>query len=472
MATGEAEKKTPSRLAWVRWLAARKIEVAVFLLGVLLRLSMVWNFHFGWNYDSEAHWEVIQWILNHRMLPNVESTFESFHPPLYYAIAAFLVRLGFTRATLVWFSILCGVVRLATIWAGLELYVVGSRWARVAGLALAAVVCASVHLDGMVYTEPLNCLLTAVAMLLVPLGFRRSARFRWPVTVVVGFVLGLAVLTKVSAIAVLGAVGAAALVEFVHGRRPLPARIGSALPWLGTLIVFVGVCGWYYGRNVRQYGSPFVTSFSLPSQHWLVADAEKDGFSDRRTLGFLFDWDDGIYKSPYRPSGLNPRPRFFPVAIASSVVDYWGYGFAGYDQLGQPSTGMKPIAKVRNVSRLAALGGTVIFFAVVVAWAVSMVRVLRHRDAGRLALLLVPFVMLLATLHFVIGSPVDDYGVTKGVYMAFGAPPFYALFGIAVGWAHRKPIRWPILAVLLVALWFVAAYTVVCRLGIKIFPVT
>jgi polynucleotide 5'-kinase involved in rRNA processing len=32
---------------------------------VLLRLSMVWNYHFAWSYDADFHWEVVQWILDH-----------------------------------------------------------------------------------------------------------------------------------------------------------------------------------------------------------------------------------------------------------------------------------------------------------------------------------------------------------------------------------------------------------------------
>jgi hypothetical protein len=56
--------------------------------------------------------------------------------------------------------------------------------------------------------------------------------------------------------------------------------------------------------------------------------------------------------------------------------------------------------------------------------------------------------------------------------VVFGAPAFYASFGVAAGWAHRQPIRWPLLGVLVFALWFVAAYSFDCRLGIPIFPVS
>src|SRR5437867_2221119 len=236
----------------LRWLLRRKIELAVFLVGVLLRLSMVWNYHVTWSYDSETHWELVQWILDHHMVPGVESTFQSFHPPLFYATAAWLVQHGFTRETLVWFSIACGIIRLGTIWAGLELYVVSSRCARVMALALAAVVSASVHLDGMVYPEALNCMLNAVVMLLLPLAFRRSGKFRWPVTLAIGFILGAAMLTKVSTITVAGAIGSAVIAEFLLSRKLLRARMLNVLPWAGMFAVCLGMCGWYYARTMRQ----------------------------------------------------------------------------------------------------------------------------------------------------------------------------------------------------------------------------
>ncbi len=474
---GAMGQQQPQQRLWVacqsavRWLGHRKLELGIFLIGVLLRLTMSWNSNARWSYDADLHWEVVTWILEHGKVPHPESTFSSFHPPLYYAIAAGLVKLGLTRGNLVWFSICCGVVRLGIIWAGLEWYV-RSRWARVTALVLAAVVAASVHLDGMVYPEALSCTLIAGAMLLVPIAFRRSSRARWVVAGAVGLTLGLASLTKVSALVVLSAVLAAAGFELLARPRPWRARLRASLPWVGMLGVVLAVSGWFYGRNVREYGSPFVTSFELPSQSWLVAAEVKQPLLDRRTLGFVFGWSNAIYQEPSRPSGSSVHPRFFPVAIASTVVDYWGYIYQGYEGTlaGVPRGPVKPAWKVRSAARLAAMGGTVIFFAAAAAWLLAVRQVLRRRDSGRLALLLIPLATLLAALAFAIRYPIDTYGVIKGVYMTFGAPPVYALYGVAVGWSQRKPERWPLLGLLLAALWLVGAYSVLCRLGVPLMP--
>src|SRR5260221_7346682 len=128
------------------WLGRRKPELAIFCFGVLLRLTMRWTYGATWSYDSQHHFAVVQWILDHGRVPSPTATFSSFHPPLFYATAAWFLRHGVRRAALVWFSLAWGTIRLALVWAGLELYLPSMRWARVSALALAAVTAASIHI--------------------------------------------------------------------------------------------------------------------------------------------------------------------------------------------------------------------------------------------------------------------------------------------------------------------------------------
>jgi 4-amino-4-deoxy-L-arabinose transferase-like glycosyltransferase len=455
------------------WLGNRKLELAIFALGVLLRTSMAWNYAAEWSYDSDLHWAVVQWIAAHGHAPHPEATFEAFHPPLFYAFAAWLTTLGVTRSGMAWVSIVAGSLRLAVIWAGLELYVVHSRLARVLALTLAAVLAASVHLDGMVYPEALSCLWNALVMLLVPLAFRRTEGARWPLTLAIGALLGLAVLTKISAVTVLLAIGLAAALELAQPRRPMRRRIADAVPWAGTLVVMLALCGWYYASNVREYGRPFVTSFDLPSQQWLVKDSNKLPYEDRRTLGFVFGWDESLYVHPFAISNAGAHARFFPVAMASTFVDFWCYGYQGYDRPFHPKSPDRVRRDQRdttNLARSAVVGGTVILLAVALAWIAALKRTWEDRDFGRLALVLVPLTTTLASLHFATQYPVDGYGIVKGIYMTFGAPPLYALFGVAGAWAARCRDRWPILVVLVAALWAAAAYTIFCRFGLRLLP--
>jgi hypothetical protein len=239
------------------------------------------------------------------------------------------------------------------------------------------------------------------------------------------------------------------------------------------LAVVVAVCGWYFLRNVRDYGRPFVTTFDLKSQHWLVRPYDDVPVTDRRTLGFVVGWSQAIYSWPFWPAAVGEHPRFFPVAMASTFVDYWNFSFSGIDAAGRSPifAGSRPMSpQVLAAARYAMLGGTVIMLASAAAWFVAMRRSLLRKNFGAVSVLLVPLFTVLAALHFAISYPIDSYGVTKGVYMQFGAAPMYVLFGLAVDWARRRVPRWPLLALLLASLWCVATYSFYCRLRFPLLP--
>jgi hypothetical protein len=459
----------------VAFLSRRRPELLLFALGVLLRMSMAWSYDATWSYDSHWHWLVVEWILEHHRIPTPDDVGQAQHPPLWYLIAAGLTALGVERANVVWVSILMGALRLALLWTGFELYLPRARVARLAALGLAAVLGASVHIDGMVYTEATSGMLLTLAMLLTPSVFRRNGWPRWRMAGYLGVVFGLALLSKVSGIAVVAAVGAAAGLEFVMSRDGWSVRGWRLLCWAWMLVVCIAVCGWYFARNVRDYGRPFVTSFDVKSQNWVVADLLKTPYLQRRTLDFVVGWDSSAVLFPYFPSGIEPSPKFFPVAVASTFVDYWSYSFSGLNPdvsvPDWPGYRLRPITpQVFRASQYAAGGGILVFLATAASWIVLMPRMFWRRDWGAVALLLVPLFTLLAALHFAVAYPIDSYGVVKGVYMHFGAPPMYALFGLAVAWAWRRPIHWPIFGALLGALWLVASYSLYCRLRLPILP--
>jgi hypothetical protein len=458
-----------------RFLRHRRPELSLFLLAVLLRMTMAWRYDATWNYDSEEHWAVVRWVAEHHRVPPVEALLEAYHPPLYYVTAAVLFNLGVSRANMVWLSVTCGTIRLALLWAGLELYLPRSRVARIAALALAAVLAASVHLDGMCYGEPMSGMWITGAMLLVPAAFRRPPATRWRVSIGLGLLLGIAMLTKVSALTIVLSLGMAAFAEFAFSGRDWKTRCQDLAAWAGMLAVCAAVCGWFYARNVRDYGEPFVTTFELPSQHWLVAEKQKVPYLDRRALGYVVGWNMAMYDFPYYPSTMGQYPRFFPAAVASTFVDFWNFSFSGIDPR-TPSpiwAGSRPIStRVLAASQYAIVGGTVVFVATLVAWLLVTPRTFRRRDWGLFAILLMPLAMVSLALHFAIQDPVDNYGVVKGAYMHFAAPPLYCLFGVAVAWSRRKPIRWPLFAALLGALWLVATYTFYCRLRLPLLPLS
>jgi 4-amino-4-deoxy-L-arabinose transferase-like glycosyltransferase len=435
-------------------------------------MTMVWRYQASWGYDALEHWKYVEWLLQYGSLPSAAEMIEAYHPPLYYTAAAGLVLLGATHQDIIWLSVAFGTVRLALIWCGLEWYL-RLRSARIAALAFAAVLPASVHIDGMVYPEAMNGMFCLAAMLLWPIALRATGRRRWKLACLLGLLFGLGMLTKVSVIVMLVGFGIGVMLDLLLPERPFDwrERLKALLPWSATLAICLVIAGWFYVRNVVQYGNPFITSFET-TQASVVAEAYRTPYLDRRTLGFVLGWDLSIYRKPYYATGLQPHPRFFPVALASTFVDYYNFSFSGLpaNRLieGTLAANSRPLtSRLVKVSRGAVYGGTIILIGTLAAWAVCLQRTFR-KDWGLFAVLFLPMLITLFALHFAVQYPRDDYGVVKGIYMQFGAAPLYAMFGVSVAWAGARRRRWPILAVLLLGLGAVAVYTFCCRTGLLI----
>jgi hypothetical protein len=385
------------------------------------------NYPVEWAYDFHEHWQLVEWMILNRRVAPADALMQAQHPPGFYTLAGLLTAGGVPLPDMAWLPILCGVLRLALIWAGLELFLPKSRWARVAGLALAATLGSSVHLDGMVYPEALNCLLNTGALLLAALIFRRAASARWRMTLALGVLLGVAMLTKVSTVVVLGAIGLVAGLELLFSVEDWKIRAWNAARWAAMLAVCVSLSGWYYARNVRDFGKPFVVSFDLPSQQAYLSKVKGVPYLFRRPLGFFVSWDPVIYESPYAHATTGLYPTFFPTLVASTFVDYWGYGFCGAFGPQVPPRVLRASTRgdgrhghLRgNRARLVRSGG----------------RYLQRRDWGSLVLLAAPLLALVSAIHYTIAYPLDQFGQVKGVYVQFASAPLYGMFGLAVAWA-------------------------------------
>jgi 4-amino-4-deoxy-L-arabinose transferase-like glycosyltransferase len=460
--------KAPRIAAWVQ---SRVPECAFFVLGAALRVTMLWRFHADWGFDAKEHWDYVEWILQHRAIPLPENVLEAQHPPLFYLLVAFLVHHGVGRQSAIALPVVCGVLRLALVWCGLEWYLPRWRRARIAALALVAVLPASIHVDGMLYPEPLSGLLAAAIMLLIPLGFEAAGKRRWWLAGAVGVLLGVEMLTKISGLVLVFAIGVVASCEMLFSQRATwRDRARDFAPWCASIAVCAAIGGWFYVRNFVHYRDPFVTCFELPTQ-WMarVAASSLIPYLDRRTLGFVFGWDGSIYKFPYYPSAAGEHPRFFPITVASTFVDYYNYSFSGLPwSLPSKLHGQnRPLTEsLLLLSRGSVLGGTVIVVPTVVATVALLRRTFRGADWGAFCLLLLPVVTTVLALHFAINYPHDELGVIKGEYLQFSAPPLYAAFGIAVEWALARRRRWPLAGAMLLGVTLIGAYTVCCRTGL------
>jgi hypothetical protein len=458
----------------VAWALAHAPELAIVLIGVLLRLTLHFNYDPLKSYDALLHWEVVQYIAQHGELPPVDALFEAFHPPLFYVMGALLLRFAHASPEGVqWISILSGFARLSLTWLGLELYV-SKRAARIMGLSLAAVLPVSIQMDGTLNAEALSAMLSVAAMLLVPLTFAASApRRRWWLAAAIGLLLSLQLLAKISAAVNIGMIGLAVALELAFSAKPWRERLKLAMPWSLVLLLPVLLTGWYFGRNVREHGHLFLNSFQLKNQAYAVVETDKLPLLDRRSLGFVFGWDPVIFAVPYWPVAITPQPRFWSVVTVGTFVDYWNFSYSGLDAGMQAPTmvnGRPLTPEVLTASQRSAVGGTLIAAITAIAFAVCCVIAARRREWGQLSLLGTAGLSIAAALHFAITYPIDHLGVIKAAYMQPGIAALYGVFGLASAWSLERRWRWPLFMVMLVSLWLVVAYTMYCRARIQLLP--
>ena len=439
-------------------------ELALLALGVLLRVTMVTRFDPARGYDLLSHWKYLDWLTTHSVLPDAGLSRAAYHPPLYYAAIAALRRLGLPDARVSLFSVVAGGVRLGLFEVGLIAALPRRRLARVAALAVAAVLPASVHLDGMINPEAWLGLFSAALLLCAYFALLHEGRARLVWCLGAALFASLALLTKISAFSVIGAIGVAAIVEAWRSGDGWRVRLARLVPFVVALAVVAAATGWYFSRNVHRYGKAVLSGYDYGDRFAMV-DAERVPLWKRRDVGYVLGWTFDIYRRPMWPAGYQPTPRFWPLVVATTFVDYYRYGFAPERAWRDEEPG-KPHHAVWDLARLSIAAGTVVAAVTVSAWVAALVLAWRRRRPSELALLLAPLFAVGGQLWFAWRYPIDWEGPVKGVYLQFAALPLCALFGVGVEWMWQRRRGWRAAAlVALVALACVAAYSCYGRLA-------
>lgn len=245
------------------------------------------------DFDWRGHGQYVQYVVDHWRVPVASSGWEMFQPPLYYFVAATMSTLfgGLSADPLSvkavqWISTMSGLWNVAVAWLILwTLFPTASRL-RTLGFSVAAMMPMGFYMNAMVNNEIFAASLIGTAIWLVlrnGFGQPRS----WRGGAVIGFVCGLALLSRYTALFVF-------LSVFMLSALRLATRRRICHPTIVAVVLALGMCGWYYARNAWQFHDPFVGNWDNTSGfHY----EQQPGY---RTLGFYTHFGSVFLDHPER----------------------------------------------------------------------------------------------------------------------------------------------------------------------------
>ncbi|HJQ97553.1 MAG TPA: bacterial transcriptional activator domain-containing protein [Candidatus Polarisedimenticolaceae bacterium] len=398
-----------------------------------------------WGYDLEGHVAYLDWVRTRGTLPYPTDGWQMYQPPLYYVAAAGILRaIGVTASS-------PAALRAIAAWNGALAagFLVAGAFAigrfvgrRTATWAIGVLFLGTTPMAFYLYAYPTNenlCTFLASLVLFALAGLRGRRIDSLPAAAGLGALLGLALLSKATALLLVVPVAIAYLL------RALGRRSWRPLAGLGVAIsAAVAVSGWFFVRTWMKLGKPIVGNWDPASrQEWW----QLPGY---RTWGsYLFDVH--LFRRPFY-AGLD--------SVWSGFLSTWaGDTLSG----GNANVNIRPPWNYELTPVSIAL--CVVLATLTVVGIVSRVRWkslrMPRRDACLLSLLVVTVLTLLwMTLT------VPAYAQAKAFYGLVAIVPLvvFAARGARKVWGAA--VETPRGLVLLAAPWvvvFVATFVVVPR---------
>jgi hypothetical protein len=201
-------------------------------------------------FDHGGHMDYVRYLLERGRLPLANEGWEMYQAPLAYVLAALLRSLTSAESLLRLLPLACGALQVEVAFRTLRRVFPDREDLQCIGIWIAGLLPANLYVSQVFSNEPLAAISSAVvAFLCVKALCDRSDERPWREAAWMGVALGVALLSKMTAIVWVPLAGAALL----FGReRSRFARAGLA--WgIAALI-----SGWFYARNWIELGKPFV----------------------------------------------------------------------------------------------------------------------------------------------------------------------------------------------------------------------
>ena len=414
----EKEASQAQVLRWAPWVA---LLVAAAAWAALFVNNDRWLRVLA-GFDANSHLEYLQYILQHHSLPLADQGWQMYQPPLYYVIAAAVLAIaGLTvpgpdaASVLRLLGLMYGVANLFLVGASLRLAFPGHPRRQLLGFVVATFLPALLYLYQLPTNESLLVTLSS-AVLLVTLHALRADPPSLRLHALLGLCMGLALLTKVSALIVVSVTLGVLAVRMISRPR---RGFFRGLAGLGVTVgVALLTCGWHYRRVWLRFGTPLIQNWETDAGHRWWQD------SSYRTLHDYMCFGRGL---------STPLFSGFAGVWDGFYSTLWGDGQCS----GAASIWVAPpwCSDLMSVGALLALIPTL---AILVGGGMFLIRWFRRPNLRDTAILGLGFVTFTALVFVTLQLP--SYSIAKSFYGLSGLLPLcvFAALGLDLAMARTR----------------------------------
>jgi hypothetical protein len=218
-------------------------------------------------FDVNGHLEYILYLLRNHSVPLANEGWAMFQSPLYHLVSAPLYVI-FTAAfssvrvieALRIVPLVCGAMQVQLCYLALKEVYPDREDLQILGTVLGGLLPMNLYMSQNLGNEPLVGMLSS-ATIVVALQLQRNPLTRWSSRTfsLLGLLLGLALLTKLTGLLLFAPVAALILYVAWLRREHDPRVVRSTAAAIASVFGVAGaICGWYYVRNWILLGKPFI----------------------------------------------------------------------------------------------------------------------------------------------------------------------------------------------------------------------
>jgi len=244
--------------AGIRWI--------VLVVWICMSVNNIWKVPMYAGMDWTEHLKYIEYVASTWHVPLPSEGWQMFQPPLYYFISALLYNILVPIFS--WENVLmllrivplaCGALQIELCWRAVRYAFPGREDLQILGTILGGLLPMNIYISQFIGNEPLAGCLSGIVVVLVIRHLRSPTAWSWHFFVLIGFFLGLALLTKLTAILLVPPVLLAIVWGCYTDNGQASRRLVQAFMHGGVIlgIAFL-ISGWYYIHNFLETGRFFI----------------------------------------------------------------------------------------------------------------------------------------------------------------------------------------------------------------------